>query len=167
MIPMTEATMRELPMLRGATADDRVAVEQLLADSGLPVDGVADILVSRPADFLVADDPSVTGVLAAVGGLEVCCDDALLRSVAVRPEWRARGLGRALVERLVHDAEVRGIRALYLLTTTAEHYFPRFGFTPVARDVVPADVRDTVEFKGACPASAVAMARPSGGVAPA
>jgi amino-acid N-acetyltransferase len=95
-----------------------------------------------------------------VAGLEVCCDDALLRSVAVHPEWRAHGVGRELVRRLVCAAEARGVRALYLLTMTAEHYFPRFGFSVVDRQSVPPAVADTLEFRSACPASAVAMARP-------
>ena len=62
-------------------------------------------------------------------------------------------------KRLVCVAESRGIRALYLLTMTAEHYFPRFGFTVVPRDVVPQEIADTLEFKSACPASATAMTR--------
>lgn len=147
------------PTLRAATTGDLDAVERLLADTGLPVDGVAEILTEHPADFVVAEDPERPGSLAAVAGLEVCCDNALLRSVAVRPEWRARGLGRDLVRRIVCIAEERGVNALYLLTATAEHYFPRFGFTRVDRDSVPQEIRDTLEFRSVCPASAVAMAR--------
>ena len=148
------------PTLRRAAASDLAAVERLLAESDLPTAGVAELFAERAGDFVVADDPERGGELAAVAGLEVCCDDALLRSVAVRPEWRARGLGRELVRRVVCDAEARGLRALYLLTMTAEHYFPRFGFAPVPRDAVPAEIRDSVEFRSACPATAVAMARP-------
>jgi amino-acid N-acetyltransferase len=61
--------------------------------------------------------------------------------------------------RVIADAEARGIRALYLLTTTAERYFPSFGFRPITRDAVPAEVRATVEFQSACPASATVMCR--------
>jgi N-acetylglutamate synthase-like GNAT family acetyltransferase len=61
--------------------------------------------------------------------------------------------------RVIADAEARGIRALYLLTTTAERYFPSFGFRPITRDEVPADIRATAEFQGACPASAAVMCR--------
>jgi N-acetylglutamate synthase-like GNAT family acetyltransferase len=60
---------------------------------------------------------------------------------------------------VIADAEARGIRGLYLLTTTAEHYFPSFGFRAMPREQVPPDVRDTAEFREACPASAVVMAR--------
>jgi N-acetylglutamate synthase-like GNAT family acetyltransferase len=61
--------------------------------------------------------------------------------------------------RVIADAETRGLRALYLLTMTAEHYFPSFGFRQVSRAQVPADVQATEEFKSACPASAVVMCR--------
>ncbi|HSQ33197.1 MAG TPA: arsenic resistance N-acetyltransferase ArsN2, partial [Gemmatimonadaceae bacterium] len=100
------------------------------------------------------------GVLVGVAGLEVCCNNALLRSVAVDPAWRSHGIGRALVTRLIADAESRGIHALYLLTTSAERYFPGFGFREITRDEVPEDVRATAEFRSACPASATVMRRP-------
>lgn len=139
--------------LRPAIPGDLPRVEALLTGAQLPLDGVAQALGA----FVVAEHD---GALVGVAGLEVCCDNALLRSVAVAPEWRARGLGRQLVTRVIADAESRGIRGLYLLTTTAEHYFPSFGFATVARDQVPDDVRATREFSGACPASATVMARP-------
>ena len=149
-----------VPTLRAATAADLPAVERLLAATGLPAAGVADVFAAAPGDFVVADDPHAPGELAAVAGLEVCCANALLRSVAVQPAWRRHGLGQALVRRVVCGAGERGLRALYLLTMTAEHYFPRLGFAPVARDAVPAEIAATLEFTSACPASAVAMARP-------
>lgn len=149
--------------LRPATPADLDAVRALLAGAGLPTDGVPALLAAHAESFVVAE--AGEGALVGVGGLEIRGDDALLRSVAVRPEWRGRGLGEALVHRLLFDAERRGLRALYLLTTTAERWFPRFGFRLVERAAVPASVRDTVEFRSACPASAVAMELPLSGAA--
>ena len=143
-----------VPRVRAAAPADLGAVEELLTASGLPLDGVRDAL----ATFVVAERGTD---LIGVAGLEVCCDNALLRSVAVRPEWRTHGVGRALVTRVISDAESRGIHALYLLTTTADRYFPSFGFSEIARDQVPEDIRATVEFQSACPASATVMRRPS------
>ena len=140
------------PRVRPAVPDDLTAIERLLAASTLPLDGVRESL----ADFVVAEHGD--GIVG-VAGLESCCDDALLRSVAVAPGWRSRGLGRALVTRVISDAEARGIRALYLLTNTAERYFPSFGFHRVSRDEVPASVRETAEFSHACPDSAAVMCR--------
>ncbi|ODT04204.1 MAG: hypothetical protein ABS52_06015 [Gemmatimonadetes bacterium SCN 70-22] len=141
-----------VPHLRAAASADLPAVSELLTASSLPLDGVAEALPT----FVLAE---VDGAVIGVAGLEVCCDNALLRSVAVRQEWRSHGVGRALVTRVISDAEARGIHALYLLTTTADRYFPSFGFTQITRDQAPEDVRATAEFRSACPASATVMVR--------
>lgn len=147
---MTTTRTDHTVSLRAATGRDLPAVERLLTASSLPLAGVADSLHS----FVVAESG---GELVGVAGLEVCRNNALLRSTAVDPAWRGRGVGRQLVERVIAEAEARGIRALYLLTTTAEHYFPSFGFVRTTREAVPEEVRATAEFQGACPASAVVM----------
>ncbi len=142
------------PTVRAARADDVPAVHALLQANALPLDGVV-----APLDgFVVAE---LDGRLVGVAGIERCGagPEALLRSVAVAEGWKGRGLGRALVTRAIADAEARGLTALYLLTTTAEHYFPTFGFRAVERAKVPAAIRATDEFTSACPASAVVMAR--------
>jgi len=152
---MMTTTTTPAAAIRKATADDLAGVEQLLVASSLPIAGVAEAL----GDFLVAThDGAVVGVV----GVEQCSDYGLLRSTAVDAAWRSRGLGRQLVERAIASAEANGLHALYLLTTTAERYFPSFGFAPTTREQVPDVVRQTVEFRGACPASAVVMVRSLG-----
>ena len=143
------------PLLRAATADDLPEIERLLTDAHLPVDGVADSLPT----FVVAEH---AGKLVGAAGLELCRTDALLRSVVVAPAWQSRGLGRALVSRAIAEAEARGLHALYLLTTTADDYFPAFGFERTTRDAVPPDVAATAEFQTACPASATVMRKTLG-----
>ena len=137
--------------LRAATDADLLAIERLLTSSGLPTSGVAEAL----RGFVVAEsNREIVGVV----GLELCCDEyALLRSTAVAPDWRGTGLGRRLVTHAIAEAESRGIKALYLLTTTAERYFPSFGFVKTQRDAVPDEVKRSVEFREACPASATVM----------
>src|SRR5512142_467211 len=139
--------------IRRPTENDLPAIERLLTASSLPLDGVREALPS----FVLAEAGET---LVGVAGLEVCCDNALLRSVAADPAWRNQGIGRLLVTRVIADAESRGIHALYLLTTSAERYFPGFGFREITRNEVPEDVRATAEFQSACPASATVMTRP-------
>jgi amino-acid N-acetyltransferase len=136
--------------IRGARSTDIPGVEQLLRDSQLPTVGIPNII----EDFLVAESGED---LVGVVGMEYCCNYGLLRSTAVSPEWRSKGIARRLVEQIIARAESRGIHALYLLTTTAESYFPSFGFRPTTRGEVPAEVQATDEFRGACPASATVM----------
>ena len=137
--------------LRAATAADLPGIFSLLSASDLPTVGVAESL----SGFTVAEhDGRIVGVV----GIETCCRRyALLRSTAVSAEYRKHGIGRRLVERAIADAEARGFSALYLLTTTAESYFPSFGFSRVSRDVVPDAVKATEEFTSACPSSAAVM----------
>ena len=141
------------PAIRAATGADLPGIVTLLEASDLPTVGVADAL---PGFFVADDGTRIVGVV----GVETCCREyALLRSTAVDPTWRGRGLGRRLVERAVQHAEAKGVEALYLLTTTAETYFPSFGFSTIGRDAVPDAVKRTDEFRSACPASATVMTR--------
>ena len=103
--------------------------------------------------------------IVGVAGLEICCDNALLRSVAVAPDWRSRGVGRDLVNRVIVNAESRGIHGLYLLTTTAERYFPSFGFTTIDRADAPADIQATDEYSFACSKTARVMKKALAGAA--
>jgi amino-acid N-acetyltransferase len=138
--------------LRQASQEDFPAIEQLLRATRLPVEGVKDSLDS----FVVAErDDFIVGV----AGVERCGLYGLLRSVAVDPQMRGRGIGGALIERLIADSRDKEIPELYLLTTTAEKYFPAFGFTKIDRDATPADVQNTSEFKDLCPSSATVMHR--------
>jgi amino-acid N-acetyltransferase len=129
---------------------DLEQVERLLRARDLPVAGVREALCG----FLVAEH---AGAVVGVVGIEECCGYGLLRSTAVASEWQGHGLGRQLVERAIAEAEGQGVKALYLLTTTAERYFPSFGFTAIPREQVPAPVQATSEFESVCPSSATAM----------
>ncbi len=144
--------------LRSATSKDLAAVESLLSASDLPLDGVQENF----SEFVVAEDE---GGIAGAIGLEKFGSVALLRSAIVSPERRGSGLGRRLVEELLERAEEVGIDEVYLLTTTAEKYFPRFGFIRTARATVPDAVKASAEFQGACPDTAVVMARRVGATA--
>jgi amino-acid N-acetyltransferase len=138
--------------IRPATSKDRATIERMLSAEQLPLDGVAEHL----AEFLVADDD---GTIRGAAGLEVHDTLGLLRSLVVEPAAKGTGLGRALTEAQLAAAREKGLRAVYLLTTTAERFFPRFGFEPVGRDDVPSAVQRSREFQGACPASAIIMRR--------
>lgn len=136
--------------IRPATARDLPAVIMLLTKDKLPVAGlqehVGTTLVARRSARVVG--------CAAV---EVYGTSGLLRSVVVDEERRGEGLGHQLTQAALDLARAHGVTSVYLLTTTAEKFFPRFGFREVAREDVDPAVRASVEFTTACPASAVAM----------
>ena len=136
--------------IRPASPLDLVGVERLLGAVDLPLAGVREAI----GGFVVAE---AGGELAGVAGLEVHGEDGVLRSVAVAESYRGVGLGARLTEAVVERARAAGLSRLYLLTTTAESYFPRHGFRRIERAEASESVQASVEFREACPASAVAM----------
>jgi len=124
----------------------------LLAASELPIDDLADPALELVGAF--ADD-----ALLGVIGLQRAGEVGLLRSLAVAPAARARGIAAALCHALLARARGAGLRELYLLTTTAAGYFPRHGFAPIDRAAAPVAIREHPQFTLLCPASAVLMRR--------
>ena len=118
--------------VREATPADLAAVSQLVAAAGLPLAGLHD-----GAQIWVADaGGDVVGSVALERHGTGEAMAYLLRSTAVDPAWRGRGVGAALIAAAL--ARVDATRApVALLTETAAGYFPRFGFVAVERDRPP------------------------------
>ena len=137
----TPLTEKELP-----------ALAALLASEGLPNQ---DVTAAGRRFWRLSDPRGHVGY----GGLEVYGRDGLLRSVVVLPERRRKGMGRAVVEAIVREAEALGLDRLWLLTTGAAGFFERIGFERVERREAPPDIRNSAQFTGLCPASAVCLRR--------
>jgi amino-acid N-acetyltransferase len=134
-----------------ATALDEPPIASLLVAAELPTDGLADCL----ATALVGREGAL---LVASAALELYGDAALLRSVAVAASARGRGVGQRMTRAVLDVARERGVRTVYLLTTTAADFFARhFGSRPIVRAEVPGVVQQSIEFASACPATAEVM----------
>ena len=136
-----------------AQPEDLASVLDLLGRHGLPVDGAGGM-----GDALVV--ARLHGQIVGAAGVEVYADGALLRSVVVDASVQGQGLGQRLTEAAVELARTRHVPTVFLLTTTADRFFPRFGFERISRDDVPLSVQQSVEFRSACPASAIVMRKP-------
>ena len=137
-------------VIQAADASDLPAVRRLLETQHLPLDGVDE----HVATMVVAKHG---GDVVGAAAVELYADGALLRSVVVDPTIQGQGLGRRLSEAALRIAKERGVRTAFLLTTTAQTFFPKLGFEPIVRDDVPVSVQASIEFRSACPASAVVM----------
>ena len=135
----------ELSPARPAEFD---AIVRLLSAADLPVE---DLDVTMLDAFVVATDG---GDCVGVVGLEIHESNALLRSLAIERQHRSRGLGARLVDAIETEARVRGVAALYLLTTTATTFFERLGYTAHDRATVPPSITATTEFSSLCPGTA-------------
>ncbi len=124
----------------------------LIEQAELPLQGVVDSFGNY---LVVREDERLVGVC----GLEVHDTEALLRSVAVDKDFQGQGIGVALVDAALELARKMSLKAVYLLTTTAQGFFERCGFVSLPRSEAPVGIRESWEFKTGCVHSAVFMKR--------
>jgi amino-acid N-acetyltransferase len=137
-------------IIRKATVADDREVRGILLEAALPTDDFSD----GEMVFLVAEED---GAIVGTIGLELYPPAGLLRSAAVRTAHRGRGVAALLVEALMREARERSLAEVVLLTTTAEGYFRRLGFSSVARETLSGPVLSSRQFTGTTCASAAVM----------
>ena len=128
-------------------------ITALLTESALPI---ADVSASPSLRFFGIRDGSAR---VAVVGLELYLPVGLLRSLAVRPALRKRGLARELVSFAESFAAAQGVESLFLLTTTADPFFRALGYSPASRDEAPSTIQATAQFCRLCPASSAFLCK--------
>jgi len=137
-------------IIRKAGELDFPAIKSLLATMKLPSE---DLQKELPGFFIAEANGKTAGCI----GLENYGDAALLRSMAVYPEYRNQGIASRLTETLLQQAAAEGVKEIYLLTETAENYFLKKGFRTISRSSVPDTVKKSSEFSHLCPSSATVM----------
>jgi amino-acid N-acetyltransferase len=137
--------------IRPATHEDLNAVQTLLQQASLPLEGVADFF---PGNYAIGETND--GIVAAIG-VERYGDHGLLRSAVVAEAQRGTGLGSQLTRDRIEWCRSQQLSAVYLLTTTAAPFFERMGFERIERGDVPAEVQQAPEFASICPSSATVM----------
>jgi amino-acid N-acetyltransferase len=135
--------IRERPPHSGVVA--------LLEAEGLPVSDLTEAHLQH--FFFTGTD----GAPSALVGLELYGEDALLRSLVVSAAARTQGLGSALMLHAEEYAAAHRVRAIYLLTTTAESYFAHRGYKSIDRAEAPPSIQSTREFASLCPSSSAFM----------
>lgn len=126
-------------------------VDALLTEAKLPV---SDLSNSPSLNLLGVHE---CGRLIGVVGIEVYGEVGLLRSLAVALDRRNTGLGPRLVSNAEALAVERGIKTLYLLTTTAIDFFARLGYEKIERLEAPTAILETAQCAHLCPTSSALM----------
>ncbi|HET9326676.1 MAG TPA: argininosuccinate lyase [Candidatus Eisenbacteria bacterium] len=139
----TESSTMELAdglVLRRATVADVKGIASLMADYVLQ-----GLLLPRPVSELyqsIREFHVVTrdGQVVACAALRLLWEDlGEVRSLAVRADHHGRGLGQALVQRIVDDARALELPRVIALTRELR-FFERCGFQSVARETLPRKV---------------------------
>ena len=137
---MSTGTTNGPVTVRRATTGDVRAIRDLvqpLSDARVLVAKEAVAYYEGLQEFRVAE---VDGSVVGCGALHVLWDDlAEIRTLAVADGCRGRGVGGALLDRLVDDARDLGVDRLFCLTFEVgfftRHRFGVIQGTPVAPDV--------------------------------
>ena len=127
-------------------------------------DSAFGLLSEAKLDFSDLKQPNIrlfrfeeNGQTIGVGGLEIFGDQALLRSVAVKKEFQGKGLGKEMVAQIEQAARESAIKSFYLLTNTAPEFFRSIGYQQIDRNDFAEPLKQTAQFAGLCPVSAVCM----------
>ena len=124
-------------MLRQARVTDVPAIHALVnlfAERGVMLPRTRARLYETVRDFVVAEDD---GQLVGAGALKTVWEDlGEVCSLAVAESHQRRGIGASVVENLLGQAAMLGLRRVLVLTYLPA-FFARFGFRPADKHDLP------------------------------
>jgi amino-acid N-acetyltransferase len=127
----------DMPVIRKAELRDVPALLALIkrySEKRLLLPRSFTDLCENIGEFMVAEED---GRVLACGALKLYDHDiAEIRSLCVEAGRKSSGLGRALTERLLRDAERRGLKTAFALTVAPE-FFLKCGFREASREKFP------------------------------
>lgn len=142
---MPSATSRTVAVRPARTADVP-AIRRLLdlyTPQGILLDKATVTLYEDVPEFVVAevtDDPGRP--IVGCGALHVMWEDlAEVRTIAADPAWRGRGVGHAVLLRLLERARELGVGRVFCLTFEVD-FFARHGFEPFDEVSLDPEVRN-------------------------
>ncbi|GAA2835223.1 amino-acid N-acetyltransferase [Crossiella cryophila] len=128
---------------RARTRDVRSmkALVDLYASKDILLEKDLVTLYESVQEFWVAE---LEGSLVGCGALHVLWEDlAEIRTVAVDPTARGKGVGGAIVRQLVDVANQLGLMRIFVLTFE-EHFFRRHGFVEIQGTPVTAEIYEEI-----------------------
>lgn len=139
---MTKSRQDYRPVVRRARTSDVPAIKQLVdAYAGkILLEKNLVTLYEAVQEFWVAQHPEKPDQVIGCGALHVLWSDlGEIRTVAVDPALTGRGIGHAIVDRLLAVARDLQLQRLFVLTFQTA-FFGRHGFTEIEGTPVTAEV---------------------------
>ncbi|KZS81056.1 N-acetylglutamate synthase [Mycobacterium kansasii] len=139
---MTESPRDFQPVVRRARASDVPAIKKLVDTYAgkILLEKNLVTLYEAVQEFWVAEHPDIGGKVVGCGALHVLWADlGEIRTVAVDPAMTGRGIGHAIVDRLLEVARELELERLFVLTFETD-FFAQHGFTEIEGTPVTAEV---------------------------
>lgn len=132
--PQRATPQSEAQVVSGASRA-QAGKEQILRSEYSQSAGVFQNDLSQLCESQSAKDAEI---LAGFASLKIFnADLAEVRSLIVAPQFRRRGIARAIVNELLSEAKFYGLKSVFTLTYQKE-FFERLGFTEIPKDELPA-----------------------------
>ena len=140
MPPLEKPTPASAARLRAAAIGDVPYIHHLIegyATQGNLLPRPMNEIYRHLRDFFVME---VDGKVAGCAALEIFTEDlGEVRSLVVADDFKGRGYGHLLVERIIQEARTIGLRRLMVLTYVPP-FFHKLGFQTVPKDTLPEKV---------------------------
>jgi amino-acid N-acetyltransferase len=126
--------------IRVAQPADWPAIAEVLETCGLASDDLDPSLALFHTALL-------DGMIVGCAGAESYGKTIVVRSVAVLPPYRDRGIASHMVSAVLMRARASGCARAVLLSATCPSYFARYGFSLISADCLAPEVRASREFR--------------------
>jgi len=120
------------------SADSLLLVNSFLA--------AADLTLA-PADAFLWMQLDAAGQITGTTGYEISGANALIRSVAVRPDLRASGLGSRLAQFALDAAVGQGATTAWLFSRRSGPFWQKLGFAPASTVDLVAALPDSAQVQ--------------------
>jgi ribosomal-protein-alanine N-acetyltransferase len=128
----------DLVIERMTTADIRAVtlIEASSFSTSWPTSAFASELSDNKLAYYFVGSVGSQREIVAYGGIWVILEDAHITTIAVRPEWRGRRYGEALLVKLLHEAIDRGASYISLeareSNLVAQNLYRKYGFAAIS-----------------------------------
>jgi amino-acid N-acetyltransferase len=142
LLPVTQSSQDHRPLVRRARTSDVPAIKRLVDTYAgrILLEKNLVTLYEAVQEFWVAEHPEIPGRVVGCGALHVMWSDlGEIRTVAVDPAVTGRGVGHAIVDRLLEVARELELKRLFVLTFETE-FFAKHGFAEIEGTPVTAEV---------------------------
>jgi len=124
-------------LYRKPTFDDVEAIYELVNDyakDGVMLARSRNTLYETLRDMVVAEE---NGMVVGVGGLHITWNElAEIRTMAILPSAVGRGIGKKIVQLLLEEAKVLGVKEVFTLTYKPG-FFQTLNFVEISKDALP------------------------------
>ncbi|TMW72156.1 GNAT family N-acetyltransferase [Alteribacter natronophilus] len=129
-------------IVRKAESEDTLRLQRLLAKAGV----MEQVYDEEPTEFIVAENEQ-NELIGTAGITEIGKGEGLLRSLVIDSEKTGAVFLMEFLETATAFAKKKGFGSLYILTSGKQSFLGQMGFSPVAPDHIPKNLKQSAHYR--------------------